>query len=139
MKLVPHLTFDGKCKEAFEFYNALLGGSLAMTTYGESPAANGFPEAWNERIIHATLMLESSELAGADVPPDEFRKIQGCYLLLEPENTKEAERLFLALSKDADIKMPLQKTFWSIAYGSLVDKFGTPWEISCAQAPDSRN
>jgi PhnB protein len=26
------------------------------------------------------------------------------------------------------VRMPLQKTFWSPAFGVVVDRFGTPWE-----------
>jgi len=51
-------------------------------------------------------------------------------LLLEPENQIEAEKLFQTLSENADVQIPLQEMFWSVAYASLVDKFGTPWEIS---------
>ncbi len=32
MKLMPHLTFDGNCKDVFEFHKDLLGGSLTTTT-----------------------------------------------------------------------------------------------------------
>ena len=26
--------------------------------------------------------------------------------------------------------MPLQKTFWSAAFGVVIDRLGTPWEIT---------
>lgn len=135
MKLVPHLTFDGNCKEAFEFYSEVLGGSLTMITFGESPAAKQVPQEWGDRIVHATLTLSKSELAGADVPPDEYKKAAGIYLLLEPDNPDEAERQFQALSKNGEVSIPLQEVFWSVAYGSLIDQFGTPWEISCTETP----
>ncbi|MCG8416225.1 MAG: VOC family protein [Pseudomonadales bacterium] len=135
MKLVPHITFDGNCKEAFEFYNHTLGGSLSMTTFGESPAANHAPEGWSDKIVHATLTLGEWELAGADVPPDEYRKAEGFCLLIEPDDPKEAERLFVALSENGEVQIPLQEMFWSVAYGSLIDKYGIPWEISCIEAP----
>lgn len=135
MKLVPHLTFDGNCKEAFEFYSNLFDGSVALTTFGESPAAIQVPKEWKDRIVHATLTLPDSELAGADVPPNEYKKAEGFYLLLEPEDSSTAERLFEALSDSGVVQIPLQKMFWSIAYACLVDRFGTPWEISCTEAP----
>ena len=135
MKINSHLTFNGNCREAFEFYESLLGGSLTMTSFGESPAANHVPEDWKNRIVHATLSLDESEIAGADVPPAEYKKPEGFYLLIEPEDPKKAEFLFSALSADGQIKIPLQEMFWSVCYGSLIDKFGTPWEISCVEAP----
>lgn len=102
-----------------------------MTTFGESPAAQHVPSDWKDRIVHATLTLSNSELAGADVSPDEYKRAEGLYLLLEPDNPAEAKRLFQALSENGEVLIPLQEMFWSVAYGSVVDKFGTPWEISC--------
>lgn len=135
MKINAHLTFNGNCREAFELYESLLGGSLTMTSFGESPAAKHVPQEWKERIVHATLSLEKSEIAGADVSPDDYKKPEGFYLLIEPEDPSRAENLFAALAAGGEIKIPLQEMFWSVCYGSVVDKFGTPWEISCAEAP----
>lgn len=135
MKINEHLTFNGNCREAFEFYESLFGGSLTMTSFGESPAANHVPEEWKDRIVHATLSLDEAEIAGADVPPDEYRRPEGFYLLIEPEDPNKAEILFSALSTDGEIKIHLQEMFWSVCYGSVIDKFETPWEISCAEAP----
>jgi PhnB protein len=135
MKLVPHLTFNGNCKAAFEFYRDLLGGSLNMTTFGESPAADRVPNEWKDRIVHATLTLDESEIAGADVSPDDYKKAEGFYLLIEPEDPKEAKKQFLALSEGGHVQIPLQEMFWSVCYASLVDRFGTPWEISCTETP----
>lgn len=137
MKLHAHLTFNGNCREAFEYYENLLGGSLTMTSFGDSPAANHVPVEWRDRIVHATLSLAESQLAGADVPPDEYKKPEGFYLLIEPEDPKEAERLFSALAENGEVKIPLQEMFWSVCYGSLIDRFGTPWEISCVEEPDN--
>ena len=40
--------------------------------------------------------------------------------------------MFNALAAGGTVKIPLQKTFWSSAYGLVVDRFGIPWEVSCA-------
>ena len=138
MKLNPHLTFNGNCGEAFEFYERLLGGSLTRTSFGDSPVANHVPEEWKNRIVHATLSMDESEIAGADVPVEEYKKPEGFYLLIEPEDPDEAGRLFSALSKNGEVKIPLQEMFWSVCYGSLIDRYGTPWEISCVEAPGDR-
>jgi PhnB protein len=29
--------------------------------------------------------------------------------------------------------MPIQKTFWALRFGMLVDQFGTPWLIQCGK------
>ena len=77
IKIHAHLAFNGNCHEAFECYEGLIGGSRAMTSFGESPAANHVPQEWKERIVHVTSSLEKSEIAGADVPPYDYKKLEG--------------------------------------------------------------
>jgi PhnB protein len=44
VKFIPYLTFDGRCREAFEFYAKTLGGKIVqMATHGETPAAEHAP------------------------------------------------------------------------------------------------
>jgi len=135
MKIKSHLTFSGNCRQAFERYHAIFGGSLRLLSYADSPAANHIPAAWKSKIVHATLALADSELAGADVLPDDYKVPQGFYILFEPRNPDEARRVFIALSENGDVHISLQAVFWSTCYGKLVDQFGTPWEISCTETP----
>ena len=52
MKLVPHLLFDGQCREAFSFYQQALGGTITtMLTYGDSPLADQTALEWHDRIV----------------------------------------------------------------------------------------
>ncbi len=37
---------------------------------------------------------------------------------------------FNALKEGGEVRMELQETFWSKAYGSLKDKFGVEWQFS---------
>jgi len=38
MSLNPYLTFDGNCREAFEFYRSVFGGDFAaFQTFGDGP------------------------------------------------------------------------------------------------------
>ncbi|PCH60506.1 MAG: hypothetical protein COC19_05875 [SAR86 cluster bacterium] len=135
MKLNPHLTFNGNCKAAFEFYHDLLGGSLTLISYADSPAAAQVPPDWQHRIVHGTLTLAESEIAGADILPEQYTKPAGFCLLLQPENEDKAKRLFASLSENGNIEMPIQQVFWSACYAKFTDQFGTPWEISCVEAP----
>ena len=74
-------------------------------------------------------------LAGADMLPEQYVKPQGFYVLLNVEDTKDAERIFSALAENGEVHMPIQQTFWSSRFGVLTDQFGIPWEISCGTAP----
>jgi PhnB protein len=131
MRVAAHLTFRGNCEEAFRFYERLFGGKLMLLSYGSSPAGSGVPEEWRSKIVHATLALAGgNNLLGADVLPDQFEPPQGFYVLAAVRDGAEARRVFAALAVDGSIRMPLQETFWSPSFGAVVDRFGTPWEIT---------
>jgi PhnB protein len=132
MEWSVHLVFDGRCEEAFRFYERVGGGKiLAMLSYGASPAAADVPAAWRDKIVHATMTLGGRQLAGADVLPEHYVAPQGFYLLVDAADSAEAKRTFAALAEGGSVRMPLQKTFWSPAFGVVVDRFGVPWEVSC--------
>lgn len=136
MQVSPHLTFAGQCEAAFKFYERCLGGTIdMMLTYGNSPMAEQVPPGWRDKIVHATLSIGDRAVSGADALPEQYERPQGFYLLLDIDNSAEAERAFGALSEGGIVRMPLQKTFWSNAFGVIVDQFGIPWEISCQARP----
>ena len=135
MKINPYLLFGGRCEEAFNFYATALGAKIVtMMTYGDSPMPEMVPADFRGKIIHATLEIGDQTIMASDAPPDRFRPPQGFSVSLEVSDPAEAERLFSALSEKASVTMPLQKTFWSVRFGMLVDQFGVPWMVNCSQA-----
>jgi len=135
MQLNPYLTFNGNCEQAFKFYAEILGGKIEMMmTHAESPMADQVPQDWRKKIIHARMTIGDKVLMGSDAPPDRYQKPQGFSVSLGVDKPADAERIFKALSSGATVQMPLQKTFWSPAFGVLVDRFGIPWMVSTEQA-----
>ncbi|MGP0072749.1 MAG: VOC family protein [Bryobacteraceae bacterium] len=135
MKLNPHLAFGGQCQEAFEFYEQCLGGKIqTMLTYLDSPMAEQVPLEWRGKILHATLTVGDNVLYGADVLPDQYQPPKGFHLTVGIQDPEEAERIFRELSENGTVQMPLQKTFWAVRFGVLLDRFGVSWEINCEQA-----
>jgi PhnB protein len=129
--LAVHLTFAGNCEPAFRCYERLLAGTgLYVLHYGDSPAAASVPADFRNKVVHATLTLGGYELAGADVAPERYERPQGFYLLFKADSASEAERIFGELAEGGDVKLALAQTFWSPAFGVVVDRFGTPWEIT---------
>ena len=55
----------------------------------------------------------------------------GFSLSIQIKSTADAERIFLELSRDGRVVMPLEKKFWAARFGMLVDRFGIPWLINC--------
>jgi PhnB protein len=135
MQLDPHLSFNGDCEAAFQFYEKCLGGNITFIMPHEgSPMASQVPSAWRNKVLHATLKVGDRVLTGADVPPDKYRKPQGFSITIGVTDPAEAERVFQALSENGTVQMPLQETFWAIRFGMLVDRFGIPWMINCGKA-----
>jgi len=135
MKIDTHLHFGGQCQEAFEFYEALLGGSInLMLTYGDSPAAESVPVEFHDKIVHGNFNVSNIEIAGADMLPDLYEQPKGFHLILQLDDESNAEHIFNQLSGNGTVTMPLGKTFWSPCFGILVDRFGIPWEINCESA-----
>ena len=135
MKLNPYLNFNGRCEEAFKFYEQLLGGKIVdLLTFGGTEAAEFVPAEWRNKIMHAHLQVGDDDLMGSDGPsPDQYQAPRGLYVSLNVDEPAEAERIFQALAEGGTVEMPIQETFWAARYGSVVDRFGTPWMINCAR------
>jgi PhnB protein len=134
MRLNPHLTFNGQCEAAFQFYEKCLGGKIVMMmTYGDAPIAEQTMPDWRKKVIHATFALGDHVLTGADTPPESYQKPQGFSVLLHIGDAAEAELIFKALAEKGTVQIPLEETFWALRFGTLVDQFGTPWLINCGK------
>ena len=136
MKLNIHLAFGGQCEAAFQFYEQCLDGKIiTMLTYGDSPMSEQVPTEWREKIVHATLRVGDSVLVGADVLPRSSmlnrRVSMYCWVRMTPRRQNE---FFRGYRKTGTVHMPLQKTFWVVRFGVLVDRFGISREVNCEQA-----
>ena len=136
--LDAYLSFDGNCAEAMRFYQQTLGGEIEMMmTFGESPMAAQTPPEAAGRIMHASLLLEGRRLMGSDgMLGQPFEPMQGFSLSLNYKTAQEAQAVFDLLADGGRVTMPLQKTFWSDAFGTVVDRFGTPWMFNTDPEPE---
>jgi PhnB protein len=136
MQVNAYLLFDGRCEEAFRFYEKCFNGKIvAMLTHKGTPAEQHVPAKWVDKILHARLDIGDQVLMASDTPPDRYEKPAGFSVSLQVKTPAEAERLFNALAEKGQIRMPLEKTFWSPSFGMLVDRFGIPWMINCDAQP----
>jgi PhnB protein len=134
MQVNPYLMFNGQCEAAFRFYQKVLGGKIeTILTYAGSPMADQAPSEWRDKVMHARLEVGDNVLMGSDPPPGHYEPMKGFSVTLSIDDPAEAERIFHALSENATVRMPIQKTFWAARFGMLVDQFGTPWMVNCEQ------
>jgi PhnB protein len=131
MRLIPYLSFDGRCAEAFHHYAEVLRGEVkGIVTHGDVPGADQFPPELHPRVMNAYLVAGDLELMGADVPPGTEHRPQGFSLSLHPDSREDAERLWAALLDGGEVVMPMETTFWAERFGMLTDRFGTPWMVN---------
>ncbi|MBT8296149.1 MAG: VOC family protein [Gramella sp.] len=138
-----YLTFDGNCREAFEFYKSVFGGDFPqVSTFAEMPPQEGLPpvpDDEKEKIMHVSLPIsEETALMGSDTGGEwakHYKKGNNFSISVNAENHEEADRIFKALSKDGQVTMPMDKTFWGSYFGMLTDKFGINWMVSFDENP----
>ena len=131
MNIIPHLNFNGQCKEAFEFYAKLLDGEIKFSmTWGEMPGADQFPAETHKLIMHTTLEVDGDFIMGADSPPDRYTQPKGITVSIGVKDKAKGERVFNALREGGKVTMPFAQTFWSPGFGMCVDRFGIPWMVN---------
>ena len=134
MRIIPYLTFNGRCKEAFAFYKEVLGGDLFSMSYAEAPEDVGMPKD-PDLIMHTCLTVGNFSLMASDCPPGQpYSKPQGVSISLNVDSVEEAERLFKRLSEDGHVQMGLDKTFWAERFAMFEDRFGIAWMVNCEGA-----
>jgi PhnB protein len=132
-QLNAYLFLNGNCAEAMRFYERTLGGKIEMMmSAGESPMANQMPPGGADMVMHARLSTPGGVLMASDWMSDQpYEGKKGYSLSLTYSTPDECKRIYDSLAEGGKPHMPLQKTFWSDAFGMLVDRFGTPWMINC--------
>lgn len=133
VKLVPYLVMDGNAKEAIEFYQkALQADVLFIQSFGEMPENPDYPlpEEAKNRVSHATLKVGETELMFSDTFPGQpHASGNQVTICITSDDVEKSRAMYEALSEGGQVTMPLQDTFFSPAYGSLVDKFGVNFQI----------
>ncbi|MDQ0272737.1 VOC family protein [Cytobacillus purgationiresistens] len=134
LRLSPYLMMNGNAKEAIQFYEEALGGTvLFKQTFGEMPENPEFPlpEEAKELVSHAMIKIGETDLMFSDNFPGQTSQIGNhVTICISTSEIEEAKQIFESLQVDGQVKMPLQETFFSPAYGSVKDKFGVTFQIS---------
>ena len=133
MKLDIYLTFDGNCREAFEFYRSAFGGDFPVfQTFREGPPDMQVSEENLDRVMHVSLPVGPSVLMGSDTAPGfgpPYVSGTNFSITIHAESREEADSMFAKLSDGGSVTMPMQEMFWGAYFGSLTDRFGVNWQI----------
>jgi PhnB protein len=129
MPIQPYLFFNGRCDEAIAFYQEALGAEVMMLMrFKQAPDPSMVKPETAEKVMHARLQIGDAILLMSDgMCTGEQQKFEGVSLTLSTSSVEEVDRRFNALAKGGEVRMPLDKTFFSPRFGMLTDKFGVGW------------
>jgi PhnB protein len=133
MQIQPYLFFEGRCEEAVEFYKKALDAKVEMLMrYKESPDPEMCPSGGaipGDKVMHACVRIGDTSVMASDGMCSGNPSFQGFSLSVTAADQAEAERRFAALGEGGQVRMPLAKTFFSPAFGMVVDRFGVSWMV----------
>jgi PhnB protein len=137
MQPVPYLFFTGSCAEAMRFYADVFGSPepdmLRFSAMPEEDRARmqGIPA---DAVMHASVQVGDGWILGSDDPSGATPPMAGASVNVSLPTEAEARRVYDLLAEGGEVRMPLEATFWSPAFGTVTDRFGTRWMIM-ADAP----
>ncbi|MEI8115124.1 MAG: VOC family protein [Bacteroidia bacterium] len=117
--IYPCLWFNGKAKEAADFYCSVFPGSVITA---ENPMVVMFESAGQKFMLlnggpHFTLNPSVSFYVAC-------------------ETVEEVDKAWKKLLDGGSVLMPLNKYDWSEKYGWIQDKFGVSWQLSVGKMED---
>jgi len=138
-----YLHFGGTTEEAFNFYKAVFGTEFVapIVRMGDLPAQPGMPEMSDDeksQVMNVQLAITGGHLlVGNDAPAWMGTVNHGNALDigLEMDTRAEADRIFAALAKGGTIDHEQGEIYSGDYFGSVIDKFGTTWIVSCTAKP----
>jgi PhnB protein len=130
MPIQPYLFFNGRCDEAIEFYQKALGAEVMMLLrFKQAPDQSMVQPGNAEKVMHARVRIGDSIVLMSDGMCAGEQKFEGFSLTLSLSAVDEVDRRFNALSDGGEVRMPLDKTFFSPRFGMLTDRFRVGWIV----------
>lgn len=133
IKVSPYVNFQGRAREAMEFYHKLLGGNLDLYTVNEQGVAS--PAGPGERISHARLQTDGALIVASDGHPSYPPTVgDNMAIALSGTDKERLTNIFNGLAEGGKIKMPLTEQPWGATAGWLTDQFGMNWTVDIDKA-----
>jgi PhnB protein len=133
LRLTPYLMMNGNAKEAIKFYEKALDAKLLFyQTIGEMPEnpEHPLPEEAKELVSHAMIKVGETDLMFSDTfPGQNTQSGDQVTICITSDDIEKSKQIFESLKQEGQVKMPLQETFFSPAYGIVTDKFGVTFQI----------
>lgn len=130
MALEIYLTFNGKCREAVDYYvNAFGVEKQQIMTFGEAPGFDA-PEQAKDLIMHTFIVVDGTKIMMSDnFPGQPFHLGNNISLSVSYKDQEKVRDVFNQLKVGGKVDMDLNETFFSPLYGLVTDKYGIQWNV----------
>ena len=130
-QLNPYLNFKDTTRQAMEFYRDVFGGELTISTFAEF----GAPDE-GDKVMHSMLVAPGITFMASDTPSymEHAPGTNAYSMSLSGDDEATLRGYFEKLSDGATIGQPLTAAPWGDIFGSLTDRFGTPWLVNITGA-----
>ena len=138
MQVAPYLFFnDYTCRAAMTFYAEVFGGTLEIMDFASMPEEDRaqMPGVPDDAVMHAALSLGGQQILASDETGEREPAMAGCRINVTLPDEATTRAAFEALADGGEVQMPLMAMFWTPAFGTLTDKFGTRWMLM-SDGPD---
>lgn len=123
----PYVNFQGRAREAFEFYHGILGGSLTLIAFDQDGKMK--KAGASDPIGYGRLEVDGVRIIGSDGnPAHPATPGDTIAVLLSLSDRATLGRVFDSLAEGGTVMMPLTDAPWGTA-GWLKDRFGITWNV----------
>lgn len=121
--LIPHLHFNGRCREALVFYEK----AFSVKTDSIQYISDAEPE---KGVIHAEIHIHGQRVMLNDRGGNKgFLTESAMQLVVIFGSVKELKDTYRVMSEDSVTIDPIQETFYSECAVGFLDKFGVRWSF----------
>lgn len=135
VQMTPYLHFDGRAREAMEFYRSVLGGELQVMTFGDMGAEGPVPPP--QGVMHSYLGTpDGFALMASDGDPQRPTGApSGISVSLSGDEPEKLRGFFAGLAEGGVVDVPMEKQMWGDEFGELTDRFGVRWLVNASAPP----
>lgn len=137
LQLTPYILMNGEAKKAIEYYREALGAEVIFQQTigeGQEDEAAKFHEHELDFVAHAVLKIGETTIMIADIIPElPFQNGNQLSICVTASEVSEAKRLYEKLREQGKVVIELEKTYFSPAYGMVIDPFGVTFQIFAAR------
>ncbi|HSN94465.1 MAG TPA: VOC family protein [Anaerolineaceae bacterium] len=127
-RIDSYLFFNGKAKEAAEYYGNIFGVKPEITLMKDLPGGDRYDPAM---VGHATLRFdENTSIMLSDNPLREVKIGDNFSMSWGTDSSDDFDRVWKAfLDNGAKVQTPVVSAFFAEKYGTLTDPFGVLWML----------